>query len=146
MKTPCHDMNKFIFTAAALLFTCAAFAQEDAETIAATPRQLEARAARMTANAEELLATGDTVRGVAMLESVFRMFPETQARFKAHLALGRHRLVASQFNEALATLRFADAAESEDVRAESMMLQAKAHRGLNRPGEAAALLRRVTPR
>lgn len=145
MPNPCHNMKKTTFFSALVFLACIAGAQEqNGNGATATPRQLEARAARMIANAEELLAGGDTVRGVGMLESVFRMFPETQARFKAYLALGRHRLGAAQYDEALATLRFADAAESEDVRAESMMLQAKAHRELKRPGEAAALLRRVT--
>lgn len=116
----------------------------DGENGGATPRQLEARASRMVANAEEMIQGGDETRGVGMLEAVPKMFPETQARFKAFLALGRQRIAKRQLDEALAVLRMAEAADAEDVRAEALMLQANAYREQKRPGEAVTLMRRIT--
>ena len=116
----------------------------DGEADTATPRQLEARASRMVVNAEEMIKGGDEARGVGMLEAVPKMFPETQARFKAFLALGRQRIAKRQLDEALAVLRMAESADDEEVKAEALMLQANAYREQKRPGEAVTLLRRIT--
>ena len=87
----------------------------DGEADTATPRQLEARASRMVVNAEEMIKGGDEARGVGMLEAVPKMFPETQARFKAFLALGRQRIAKRQLDEALAVLRMAESADDEEI-------------------------------
>lgn len=115
---------------------------DEAESL--SPRQLEARASRMVANATELLKGGEEERGVGMLEAIPRMFPETQARFAAYLELGRHRLAKRQTDRAMADLRQVESAESPERRAESLVLLAKGHQQAGRPGEAVTLLRRVT--
>ena len=134
---------------AAAAFALQASAQEAVEEAAgeeatATPRQLEARATRMVLNAKDLIESGEEGRGVGMLEAVPRMFPETQARFKAYLELGSYKLNNGQPEEALGVLRLINDAEDEELRAESLLRQAEANRSLKRAGEAVTLLRRLT--
>lgn len=116
---------------------------EDA-TAGLTPRQLDARAARMVSSALDLLKGGEEERAVGMLEAVPRMFPETQARFLAYLALGRFRLEKRLTDRAMADLRQVDAAEDPERRAEALVLQSKGYQQSGKPGEAVMLLRRVT--
>ena len=96
------------------------------ETAGLTPRQLEARAKRMIANAEEVIKGGEEERAVSMLEAIPKMFPETQARFVAHLILGKHQLSKRQTDKAQANFKKALAAESQEVQAESLLCQSKA--------------------
>ncbi len=55
--------------------------------------------------AVELLAIREYERGVKMLENVIDQFPESKARTRAHLALGRHFLNRGQHSKALANFR-----------------------------------------
>ena len=119
-------------------------AQEDEETAGLTPRQLEARAKRMIANAEEVLQSGEEERAVSLLEAIPKMFPETQARFVAHLILGKHQLAKRQTDKAQANFKKAFTAESHEVQAESLLCQAKALMQGGRSGEASMILRRIT--
>lgn len=107
-------------------------------------RQLEARASRMITNAEDLIREGEEERGLNMLEAVPRMYPETQARFSALLALGRHRINKHQIEKALADLRKAEGSDNTDVKAEAMLLQARAYQKAGRSNEAVMQLRRIT--
>ncbi|MCL1856725.1 MAG: tetratricopeptide repeat protein [Kiritimatiellaeota bacterium] len=131
--------------AVAALTAAPLWAQEaDEETEGLSPRQLEMRAKRMIANAEEVLKGGEEERAVSMLEAVPKMFPETQERFMAHVVLGKHQLEKRQTDKALANFKKALGAESQEVQAEAMLCQAKAMMQGGRSGEASMILRRVT--
>lgn len=83
-----------------------ALAQAEGDaTAAATPQQLERRASRMVASAVEMINGGDEARGESLLDAIPRMFPGTQACFKAHLELGRRRIAKGRHDDALAQLR-----------------------------------------
>ena len=59
-----------------------------AAAAAKTAAQAERRAMRMIKNAGSLLQEREEDRAINMLEAVPRMYPQSQARFKAHLELG----------------------------------------------------------
>ena len=134
---------------AILCFAGNVFAQEQATTESSentglTLRQMETRAKRMISNAEELLKSGETERAISSLEAVPRMFPETQARFVASLVLGKHRVSKRQMDKAMIDLRTALNAEDPEVRAETLLWQAKLYMQTGRANEAVMILRRIT--
>ena len=135
-----------IFTVAA--FFAALFCQADsagqAQAGAEAAKLAETRAQRMVKGAVNLFAHKEDERAIGMLEAVQRMYPTSQARFGASLELGRHYVDKRVFDKALAELRKAGKSESEDVRAESMLLQGQLHLAKGESGEAVMVLRRLT--
>ncbi|NLE41344.1 MAG: tetratricopeptide repeat protein [Lentisphaerae bacterium] len=122
-----------------------ALAQAEGDaTAAATPQQLERRASRMVASAVEMINGGDEARGESLLDAIPRMFPGTQACFKAHLELGRRRIAKGRHDDALAQLRLVEDATDDDLRADALNLRAAALQAQGRSGEAVSLLRRIT--
>ena len=142
---------KRIFAIGVLLAAAAAFAASEvtpakAESVSPVraQKQADARAKRMVAQALEMLKEGEEARGVATLEAVAKMFPESDWRFRSWLELGRQHLGKSRYDEARAMLRKAQGADEAAVKAEALLLQAKVEGGAGRDGEASMLLRRVT--
>jgi TolA-binding protein len=111
---------------------------------AKTAAQAERRAMRMIKNALALIEEKEEDRAVNMLEAVSRMYPQSQARFKANLELGRHMLSKRDFDHALAELKKACEAKAEEVCAEANFLIGELHLAKNQPGEAAMVFRRVS--
>ena len=127
---------------APVLWSPAQEAESAARRPAAAARD-ELRARRMTESALELLRAGQHERGVSMLEAVSDMFPESEARFRAAMELGRHHLERSQFERALAALSEARNATDEAAQAEAWFLTGRAHFLRANYNEAFAALRRV---
>lgn len=111
---------------------------------AKTAAQAERRAMRMVKNALALIEEKEEDRAVNMLEAVSRMYPQSQARFKANLELGRHMLSKRDFDHALVELKKACEAKTEEVCAEANFLIGELHLAKNQPGEAAMVFRRVS--
>ena len=103
----------------------------------------ELRARRMMESALELLRAGQDDRGVSMLEAVGDMFPESAARYRAALALGRHHGERNQFDRALAALTEARNSPEEAEQAEAWFLTGRVHFQRANYNEAFAALRRV---
>jgi TolA-binding protein len=61
-------------------------------------------ASRLLDKANELLASGESERGIKMLETVIEQYPNSQARFPVYLALGRHYAGARDYLKAVAVL------------------------------------------
>lgn len=107
-----------VFVLAVLLATgTAAHAQnednDNANAAAQAARaQMEFQAKQMVDRGVELLEQAQEDRGEKVLRSVPRMFPKAQARFEAHLALGKHLLENNDLD--LAAKQFEAARESED--------------------------------
>ncbi len=106
-------------------------------------KQVENRALRMVKNAVQLFAANEDERAVGMLEAVARMYPESQARFRAALELGRHFTEKRNFDRAWAELRKAGNAADEDVQAEALLLQGQMQVARGTPAEAVMSLRRL---
>lgn len=115
-----------------------------AAAAAKTAAQAERRAMRMIKNAVSLLQEREEDRAINMLEAVPRMYPQSQARFKAHLELGRHCLSKRDFDRALAELKKACESKEEEVCAEANFLTGELYLAKNQPGEAAMVFRRVS--
>ena len=107
-------------------------------------RQANARAKRMITQALDVLENGEEERALGMLEAVPKMFPESPMKFVAYLELGRAHFKKGRNDEALAQLRNAAAAKENEVKAESLLLQAKVHLASARDSEASMVLRRIT--
>lgn len=73
-----------------------------------------AGAERLVKAGEELLASKETERGMRMLETVVERFPDSPARFKAFLALGRSLVEAHKHQDALKWLRQIQALDRPD--------------------------------
>ena len=106
--------------------------------------KLEARAKRAVKNAVALFAQNEDERAVGILTAVGRMYAETDAKFLANLALGRHYLDKRDFDHAGAELRTAQRSPDRDVQAESLLLQGQLHNARGQTGEAMMVLRRLT--
>lgn len=106
-------------------------------------KQVENRALRMVKNAVQLFAANEDERAIGMLEAVARMYPESQARFRAALELGRHFTEKRNFDRAWAELRKAGNAADEDVQAEALLLQGQMQVARGTPAEAVMSLRRL---
>ena len=72
----------------------------------------------MIHNAEALLAENQVERAEKLLESVPRLYPKSEARFAAHLALGRHYLDGGEAGKALKQFLAASASEDAAEQAE----------------------------
>ena len=107
-------------------------------------KQVEARATRMIKNALTLFESGEDERGVSMLEAVPRMYPESAARFRAELELGRHYLDKRVFDKAAVALRASLKSTDNELNAEALLLEGQLHLAKGAPGEAVMSLRRLT--
>ena len=106
--------------------------------------QVEARAMRMVKNAVSVFEQNEDDRAVGMLEAVGRMYPDTKARFRANLELGRHFLGKRNFDRAGQELRNAQRSPETEVQAESLLLQGQMFNARSQPSEAMMVLRRLT--
>lgn len=104
----------------------------------------ELRARRMMDNAKDLMQTGQVERGVAMLEAVHSMFPESQTRYKAALVLAKHFQDARAFDKAVDQLDIAQNSDDEEDQAEAWFRAGAIAFERARYNEAFANLRRVT--
>ena len=140
-------MRKLLLIAL-LAATSAAFAQESAEgakkKAPMNSQQVEARANRMIKNALTLIESGEDERAVSMLEAVPRMYPDSAAKFKAALELGRHFLDKRVFDRSAQELRNAQKSAENDLVAEALLLQGQLHLARGEAGEAVMALRRLT--
>lgn len=105
--------------------------------------KLEARAQRMIKSAMALIENGEDERGVGMLEAVRRMYPESEARFKASLELGRFQLGKRNFDTAISNLQKAYESYDKELKAESLFLQGQVHAARGAQGEAIMVYRRL---
>ena len=107
-------------------------------------QHVEARANRMIKNALTLAESGEDERAVSMLEAVPRMYPDSAAKFRAQLELGRHFLDKRVFDRSTIELRAAQKSQEDDVVAEALLLQGQLHNTRGQSGEAMMVLRRLT--
>ncbi len=142
--------SRTMITGMCLMVSLLSIAQEEAATTRrrrggdASVDVTELRAKRMMDNAVELLSTGQKERGVAMLEAVNTMFPESKTRFTASLALARYQIEQKKFDDALPHLQLAKESPETEEQAEAwFQLGALAFHQANF-NEAFANLRRVT--
>jgi TolA-binding protein len=72
-------------------------------------------ARRLFKRAEELLAAGETERGVKMLETVLDQYPGDPIKYSVHLALGKHHMATHQETKAIEYLRLIEPMQKPDV-------------------------------
>jgi len=141
---------KIVVVAAAAALCLGGYAQEKkakdtkGADAAKTAAQVEKRAMRMVKNAVALFEEKEDERAVGMLEAVERMYPESQARFNASLELGRFSIGKRDFDRALIELKKCIKAESDELRAEALLLQGDLYLAKGQAGEAAMTFRRLT--
>ncbi len=144
---------KTFATVMTLVLTTAAFAapaqksektSNKAAEAAEAKAKIEKRASRSVKNAVSLFAQNEDERAIGMLEAVDRLYPDSEARFTAHLELGRHFLDKRDFDRAASDLRFAQRSPRADVQAESLLLQGQLQNARGQAGEAMMVLRRLT--
>lgn len=119
-------------------------ADKNAKPVVDPAKQLEARAQRMVKSAVSLFEQKEDERAIGMLEAVLRMYPTSQARFKAALELGRHFVDKRNFERAQSELRKVAKADDPELRAEALILMGQLHIAKGEGGEAVMVLRRVT--
>ncbi len=141
MKRRTVNAWKTLAVAAVALASSSALAQ----TGAAAPqdRASEARATRMVKSALSLFESKEEDRAVGMLEAVARLHPNSQARFRAALELGRHFADRRVYDRAQAEFAKAGGAEDPEVRAEALLLLGRMHAAKGAASEAAMVLRRL---
>ena len=134
------------FSAAVCVAADAAKDAKPAEkaTDADAKEKLERRAKRAVKNAISLFDQKEDERAVGILEAVGRMYAETDSKYLANLALGRHFLDKRDFDRAGAELRTAQRSPDQAVQAESLLLQGQLHNSRGQAGEAMMVLRRLT--
>ena len=141
-------MKKTMLTMALAMAAAVSFAQEPlakgGKKGGMNPQQIEARANRMIKNALTLAESGEDERAVSMLEAVPRMYPDSAAKFRAQLELGRHFLDKRVFDRSTIELRAAQKSQEDDVVAEALLLQGQLHIARGEGGEASMALRRLT--
>ena len=92
----------------------------------------------------ELIAEKQDERGVKLIASIPRMFPQSKVRFMAHMELGKHFQKKHQYD--LATKQFmpVEAAEEEELRAEALYRTGICYYNLDSFDKAFMTLRKVT--
>lgn len=94
-------------------------APQPAEATGPNPQE-ELRAKRMVENAIDLIESSEEERGVNMLNAVEQMFPQSQAKYRAYLELGRHYMMKKKSDEALKALSKVRGSEDPDQLAEAL--------------------------
>jgi TolA-binding protein len=102
------------------------------------------KAKTMLDHGRDLLRTGQTERGVKLLEDVPRMFPNSPVRFAAHLELGRYYAQEGQFDRGIRHLRRVAKAQKDELKAEALYRLGIAYYELGQYGGSFQALRRVT--
>ncbi len=82
-------------------------------------------------------------QGIKLIRDVPRMYPKTEARFKAYLELGKYLVDKRRFEEAIKNLREVNASEDADQRAEAIYQIGISYYGLNQFSQAFASLQKV---
>ena len=141
-------MKKKILATAVLAISASLLAAPPQRSATGTARidkdKVEKRARRMVNNAAALFETGEDERAIGMLEAVWRMYPDSAARFTASLTLARHYLEKRDFDHAQQEIKKAEKSADEEERAETMLLEGKLQLARGKPGEAVMTLRRLT--
>jgi outer membrane protein assembly factor BamD (BamD/ComL family) len=110
-------------------------------------------ASRLLDKANELLASGESERGVKMLETVIEQYPTSRIRHAARLALGRHYVASHDQLKAVAQLANLKALEGPDGEVpaadretylEGMYLMGTAYFQARNYGAAFPILRKIT--
>ena len=113
----------------------------------------EFEASRLLDKASELMASGETERGVKMLETVIEQYPSSHVRYAAYLALGRHCITTHEQVKAvgyLANLKGLENAAEEvapadrELYLEGMFLMGTAYFQVRNYGAAFPILRKIT--
>ncbi len=111
---------------------------------AAEAAALDYKAYDMLKRADDLIREGQEERGVKMLTSIPRMFPESKVRFEAYLAVGKHYIEKRQFDLAIKQFQLMSETEDEDQRAEALYQVGICHYSMNDFDKAFGALRQVT--
>jgi TolA-binding protein len=104
----------------------------------------ERKASRMIDKAVELLEEKQEERGIKMLSQVPKMYPETRARFRASLVLGRYQVEKRRYEQAIRNFSFVLKSEDKNEKAEALYRTGICHFSMNDYEQAFMALRRVT--
>ncbi len=132
---------------AAFLLVAPALAGEPAPKAKGDPAEdakTEYRAADMLKRGIELLEMKQEERGLKLISSVPRMFPNAKARFKAYLVLGQHHVEKRNYELAIKQFRYLGDSEDADQQAEALYQEGICYYNLNNFDKAFMALRRVT--
>lgn len=92
----------------------------------------------------ELIAQQQEERGLKIVQSVPEMYPDSQAKFKAYVALGDYYISKHNYDAAVKQLLLASKSDDDAVQAESLYRTGICYYNLNRYDKAFMILRRVT--
>jgi tetratricopeptide (TPR) repeat protein len=110
----------------------------------ATRAQTDYKAHDMLKRGTAFLEQKQEERGLKMLTSIPRMFPESQVRFQAHLTVGKHFAAKREYDKAIQQFRHVSAAEDDELRAEGLYQIGLCHYNMNSYDKAFVALRKVT--
>ncbi len=119
----------------------------------ASPQANDMAASALLDNGIEVLGSGETERGIKMIETVYEQYPASNVRYRAYLTLGKHYLAAKDQTKAIGYLRNARTIEAQDrsvpdnlrdVYLESIYLMGVANFEQRQYAAAFPLLRRIT--
>ena len=112
---------------------------------AAPPKKSpDVKAKRQLNHALELLESSQDERAVKILASIPRLFPKSAVRFKAMLALGKHRMDKSQYDLAINQFNSIKGCEDGDICADALYQMGICYFNMNKYDNAFASLRKVT--
>ena len=141
----------FAFLAACLLASWARGGEMPARGAKRSPAGNASEVAMMEYKANDMLKRGlelldlkQEERGLKLISSVPRMFPQSEARFKAWLALGQHHMGKRNFDLAIKQFRELAESDDDDQRAEALYQEGICHYDLNNFDKAFMALRKVT--
>ncbi len=106
--------------------------------------QADYRANDLLRRGLEFLAQAQEERGLSMLTSIPRMFPESKVRFDAYLAIGKYYADKRQYDLAIRQFRQVEASEDESQQAEALYQTGICFYNLSSYDRAFTALRRVT--
>ncbi len=115
--------------------------------------QAEYAAKRLLKTGQDLLLANETERGVEVLKKVIDQFPESDVRFEAYLALGKHLIDINKQQQAIGYLNYLreleDAAEPPagetlNILLEGLFLTGKAYFQMRQYSSAFPVLRKIT--
>ena len=123
--------------------------REGGDNAKVDPKEAEAaaldyKAYDMLKRAEDLIREGQEERGIKMLTSIPRMFPESKVRYEAYLAVGKYYIEKRQFDLALKQFQILSESGEEEQRAEALYQVGICHYSMNDYDKAFGALRQVT--
>lgn len=92
----------------------------------------------------ELIEQQQEERGLKIIQSIPKMYPDTKAKFKAYVALGDYYIKKRNYDAAVKQLLLASKSEDNEVKAESLYRTGICYYNLNRYDKAFMILRKVT--